>query len=468
MHRGTHNVPSGRVSGQPSPITSPPRTAIIWNPSRKNGNDQGLCGVDMSLLGSRHGTWHAKTLTKERISAGQADHSASGAAWTPLLITCPRRGPRPAAFTAKTSKIGLEITAATRAVGLAARPPRWPAGGRTNWGSAGGATWDGAGVNTPARDPGLRGVGDGVCCRCVRQWPWRFPPGVPSGPGWCRARPSVLPPGCGGRRRWSRWSARTRPGHPRPRWSRSLCRRWTTSQCLASSWPLGCACGAPRWLGPRSPLALASLSRNARGWEPCGWLTARQLELPRLGQRVRLERTPRPGARARPDPGSGHASWSAVQGSSGAGQWPQAQRDRRGDAARFSAAGLPARPVWRPACPGPRWIRLALPAGRPPGGRSEGAGHRPPTRHAGIGRGGTGAAVTHPRACSPQIDYELRASHIQPAAWPESGNPAPGNPGHISLGNGEKLKRLRRVWASPAAILDDPAPGGVRAAPGSA
>jgi hypothetical protein len=49
-----------------------------------------------------------------------------------------------------------------------------------------------------------------------------------------------------------------------------------------------------------------------------------------------------------------------------------------------------------------------------------------------------------------------------------AGNGTPGNPGHISLGNGEKLKGLRRVWASPAAILDDPAPGGGRAAPESA
>ena len=44
------------------------------------------------------------------------------------------------------------------------------------------------------------------------------------------------------------------------------------------------------------------------GWKPCGWLTARQLDLSPPGQRVRLERTPRPGTRARPDPGPGHAS----------------------------------------------------------------------------------------------------------------------------------------------------------------
>jgi len=73
---------------------------------------------------------------------------------------------------------------------------------------------------------------------------------------------------------------------------------------------------------------------------------------------------------------------TGVQVSPGARQRPQAQRDCRGDAPRVSAVSLPARPVWRPACPGPGWIRLALPAGRPPGGRSEGAGHRagPPAR----------------------------------------------------------------------------------------
>jgi hypothetical protein len=44
-----------------------------------------------------------------------------------------------------------------------------PAGGRADWGSAGGAAWDGAGVHAPARGRGLRGVGDGACCRRVRR-----------------------------------------------------------------------------------------------------------------------------------------------------------------------------------------------------------------------------------------------------------------------------------------------------------
>ena len=40
------------------------------------------------------------------------------------------------------------------------------------------------------------------------------------------------------------------------------------------------------------------------GWKPCGRLTARQPGLSPLGQRVRLERTPGPAARARPGPGT--------------------------------------------------------------------------------------------------------------------------------------------------------------------
>jgi hypothetical protein len=62
--------------------------------------------------------------------------------------------------------------------------------------------------------------------------------------------------------------------------------------------------------------------------------------------------------------------------------------DRRGDAARFSAAGLPPWP----------WAQLR------------------------------------------QIDCELRASQIQPAVSAESSNPTPGNPGQISLGDGREAQ----------------------------
>jgi hypothetical protein len=64
----------------------------------------------------------------------------------------------------------------------------------------------------------------------------------------------------------------------------------------------------------------------------------------------------------------------AVQGCPGASRWPRAQRDCRGDPARFAAVSLPARR--RDGQPARGRIRLALPAGRPLG-RSE-AGHRPP------------------------------------------------------------------------------------------
>ena len=73
------------------------------------------------------------------------------------------------------------VTAATRAVGLAARPRSVTCWRTGKLGQAGGASWDGAGVNTPARDPGR---GRGWRLLPVRQamtltfsawgpfWPW--------------------------------------------------------------------------------------------------------------------------------------------------------------------------------------------------------------------------------------------------------------------------------------------------------
>jgi putative transposase len=49
-----------------------------------------------------------------------------------------------------------------------------------------------------------------------------------------------------------------------------------------------------------------------------------------------------------------------------------------------------------------------------------------------------------------------------------AGTGTPGETQGTSVWETGKLKGLRRVWASPAAILDDPAPGGVRAGPDSA
>src|SRR5258708_32709198 len=50
----------------------------------------------------------------------------------------------------------------------------WPGGSTTLGdlladGQTGGQLAEPPGVSTPARGPGLRGVGDGACCRCVRQ-----------------------------------------------------------------------------------------------------------------------------------------------------------------------------------------------------------------------------------------------------------------------------------------------------------
>ena len=59
-------------------------------------------------------------------------------------------------------------------------------------------------------------------------------------------------------------------------------------------------------------------------------------------------------------------------------------------------------------------------------------------RHAGIGFGETGAAVTHRRACSPRSNTNSEAARFQPVARPESSNPDSANPRHTSLGTGGK------------------------------
>jgi hypothetical protein len=58
-------------------------------------------------------TRNIKSGSEKRIVAGHVSDITSGAAETLLWIMCPRRSQRPAAYTAKTSKIGLEIPAAT-------------------------------------------------------------------------------------------------------------------------------------------------------------------------------------------------------------------------------------------------------------------------------------------------------------------------------------------------------------------
>src|SRR6266536_4407500 len=86
-----------------------------------------------------------------------------------------------------------------------------------------------------------------------------------------------------------------------------------------------------------------------------------------------------------------------------------------------------------------------------------------PTRHAGTGRGEAGAAVPRRWACSSQIDTSFEPARS--SQWHDQNLATRLRETRRSVGDGEKLKRLRRVWASPAATLDDRAPGGVRAAP---
>src|SRR6266540_2559229 len=212
----------------------------------------------------------------------------------------------------------------------------------------------------------------------------------------------------------------------------------------------------PAMAGGRARHLLWPACHGTRGgWKPCGWLTARQLELSRLGQRVRLERTPGPGARAWPGPGTRSRM---LTGPSRVLPVPEgdhrAQRVCRGDPARLSAVSLPGA-VMDPAGLARPWAAARAP------------GADPRARHAGIGRGETRRGCHSSLGMLTLIEYELRASQIEPVAGPESSNPTLGDPGHISLGIRGKL----RVCAGAGkfgSYLDDLAPGGVRAASDSA
>jgi hypothetical protein len=94
------------------------------------------------------------------------------------------------------------------------------------------------------------------------------------------------------------------------------------------------------------------------------------------------------------------------------------------------AAGVTASPAR-----GRAGIRLAVPAGRPPGGRGEGARHRPPrpARRDRSRRNRRGCPSS--RACSPGSDANLGPARSRP--WHDQ-NPATRlreTPGHIGLGN---------------------------------
>jgi hypothetical protein len=60
----------------------------------------------MSPPNGTYETRNIKSGSEKGIDAGHVGDISSGAAETPLKITCPRRGPGAAAYTAKTSKIG--------------------------------------------------------------------------------------------------------------------------------------------------------------------------------------------------------------------------------------------------------------------------------------------------------------------------------------------------------------------------
>jgi hypothetical protein len=198
------------------------------------------------------------------------------------------------------------------------------------------------------------------------------------------------------------------------------------------------------------------------GRKPCGRPTARQLELSPLGQRLRLERTPRPGrvpgptrdpvtpadrpSRILPVPDSDHR-----------------RSDCRDDPARLSAVRLPAgRRDGPPArgrdgsgWPCPRTDPWAV-AARAPRTYSR-------ARHAGIGLGETGAAVTHRWHAHPdrirtprQPDPARSTTRIQqPRLRETQGTPVwePGEAQAFAAGADKS-----------GSYLDDLAPGGVRAA----
>jgi hypothetical protein len=103
--------------------------------------------------------------------------------------------------------------------------------------------------------------------------------------------------------------------------------------------------------------------------------------------------------------------------------------------------------------PGARWIRLALPAGRPLGGRSEGAGADPRAWRAGTGLGEAGAAVARRWACSARSNTNFEPARSSPLHDQNPATRLRETQGTSNrLGNRGKLKGLRRVRANPAGI----------------
>ena len=177
----------------------------------------------------------------------------------------------------------------------------------------------------------------------------------------------------------------------------------------------------PAWHGTRG------------GWKPCGWLTARQLELSRLGPRVRPERTPRPGARARlgpvtladrpsrvpPVPGSDHGRSATVVVMLRGSQLRACPGGR--------CDGQPAQGRDASGWPGPRADPWAAQR------RRRGTGPRPGTPESVTAKPARLSLIpghAHPRSMT---NFEpARPVRSMTRIW----QPDSGNPGHISLGNG--------------------------------
>src|SRR5690348_596938 len=119
--------------------------------------------------------------------------------------------------------------------------------------------------------------------------------------------------------------------------------------------------------------------------------------------------------------------------------------------------------------PGARWIRLALPAGRPLGGRSEGAGADPRAWRAGIGLGEAGAAVPRRWACSARSKKNFEPARSSPLHDQNPATRLRETQGTSNrLGNRGEAQGVAAGAGKSGSYLDDLAPGGVRAAADSA
>ena len=209
----------------------------------------------------------------------------------------------------------------------------------------------------------------------------------------------------------------------------------------------------PAMAGRRARHLLGPACHGTRGeWKPCGWLTARQLNLSPPGQRVRLERTPGPGRVPGPGPGT---RTRMLTGPSRVLPVPE------GDHGRGAMVVVMLRGSQRLACPRGRCDGQPAGAVMDPAGLARGQAPGRPRRGRRVSAPASARRDRSRRnrhGCHSSqgmltpIEDELRASQAQPRSMTRIRQPGSGQPGAHQSGKPGKLQGLRRVRAHPAVI----------------